>query len=154
MKAVSAENAWAFLAGCRALGLSNLLGNNSLRFVISKTPVLVSVLTRKNWSCQFQVLAEGAVGTRTNFLRQHHRLGTTPSGGRWPRRKAVEFRKGRGSLLAQRKRRANRRVAVAVRPEINVQFSGPVIADGIRVGCRNFSGEGFTRAPSRNQTTS
>ena len=71
------------------------------------------------------------------------------SGSNRPRRRAVEFRKGRGndrSLLAQKKRRANRRVAVAVRPEINVQFSRPVIAGGIRVGCRNFSKEGHTPA--------
>jgi hypothetical protein len=39
----------------------------------------VSVLTRKNRNCQFQVLAEGAIRTKTNFLRQHHSLGTTPA---------------------------------------------------------------------------
>ena len=75
-------------------------------------PVLVSVLTRKNRSCQFQVLAEGAVGTKTNFLRQHPSLGTTPAVAAgleekpWSLEKVVEmtdayWRKKRDGRIAQ-----------------------------------------------------
>jgi hypothetical protein len=64
----------------------------------------------------------GEIGEVPSSQSRNHASGTG-----WPRRRAVEFRKGRGndrSLLAQKKRRANRRDAVAVRPEINVHSLG------------------------------
>jgi len=78
-------------------------------------------------------------------VRQDHSLGTTPAVTGGLEGKPWSLEKDRGKMTQaywrKRKRRANRRVAVAVRLEINVHSLGRLSADENRLGGRNFSGE-------------
>ncbi len=114
----------------------------------------MSVLTRKNRSSQFQVLAEGTVGTKTNFLRQHHRLGTKPVVAAGLEEKPWSLEKVVGndrSLLAAKEETGESQSFGSGSPGDQRPFSRPVIADGNRLGSRNFSGKGQTAAANQAQ---
>ena len=85
----------------------------------------------------------------------NHSLGNHASRSSWPGRKAVELRKGRAnerSLLAAKEETGESLSCGSGSPGDQGPFSRPVIAGGVRAGCRKFSGEGSTHAPSGNST--